>query len=584
MIRRIYSDLPKFKALDFGPGLNILLADKSPGATDRQTRNRAGKSSLIEIIHFLTGGDAGSFKKEAILQSTFGMEWDIAGSRVLVERTGNKPNKVFIADGATNNWIYTPEVEKADEKPSLTNTQWKNVLGQLMFKLDQETQTKSWGPKFRSLFSYFVRSENAGAFRTPVRQSVNQQRGDEQVALTFLIGLDWTIAQELQFVREKERTLREIRRATSQGMLGPIIGTTAELRTVLTVTEEKARVLSDQLKNFRVLPQYREFESEASSITRQLASLNDANTMDRELLAQLEEAINRETAPSATDVEGVFREVGTVLPGLVKRRFDDVRKFHESVVQNRKSYLEGEINAVRARMADRDREREKLDARRAELMLLLNTHGALEHFSNLQAELTRLRAEAENYKQQYQNAEHLESQKTELESDRNRLYQRLRQDFAEQQETVKKAILAFERVSSSLYEKAGRLTLKETTDGPEFEVTIQGAKSVGINKMQIFCFDMMLMQLCSERGIGPSFLVHDSHLFDGVDERQIANAIRQGAKLAEEFKFQYIVTMNSDDMPPNSLFPDNFNVDDHVLPVRLTDKTEDGGLFGFRFD
>ena len=55
MIRRVYSDLPKFKNLTFKEGFNVLLAEKSVGATDKQTRNRAGKSSLLDIIHFLSG-------------------------------------------------------------------------------------------------------------------------------------------------------------------------------------------------------------------------------------------------------------------------------------------------------------------------------------------------------------------------------------------------------------------------------------------------------------------------------------------------------------------------------------------------
>ncbi len=39
--------------------------------------------------------------------------------------------------------------------------------------------------------------------------------------------------------------------------------------------------------------------------------------------------------------------------------------------------------------------------------------------------------------------------------------------------------------------------------------------------MQIFCFDLMLMELQTERATSPGFPIHDSHLFDGVEAIQI---------------------------------------------------------------
>lgn len=100
--------------------------------------------------------------------------------------------------------------------------------------------------------------------------------------------------------------------------------------------------------------------------------------------------------------------------------------------------------------------------------------------------------------------------------------------------------------------------------------------------MQIFCFDMMLTLLSLRRGRSPGFLVHDSHLFDGVDERQVGKALALGASLAEEHGFQYIVSLNTDDVPRE--VPSSFNLEDYTLDTRLSDSTEDGGLFGFRFD
>ena len=125
------------------------------------------------------------------------------------------------------------------------------------------------------------------------------------------------------------------------------------------------------------------------------------------------------------------------------------------------------------------------------------------------------------------------------------------------------------------------MTIEGTSNGPIFEFPMQGSRSKGIRNIQIFCFDMMLMRLCAKRRIGPGFLIHDSHLFDGVDGRQIISALKVGAEIAEELGFQYIVTMNEDDAFKETT--EDFDLQKHILPNTLTDATEDGGLFGFRF-
>ena len=58
MIHRLFSpDLESFKEFTFGPGLNVIVADRTPEATERMTRNSAGKSSIIDVIHFVLGDD-----------------------------------------------------------------------------------------------------------------------------------------------------------------------------------------------------------------------------------------------------------------------------------------------------------------------------------------------------------------------------------------------------------------------------------------------------------------------------------------------------------------------------------------------
>ena len=573
MISRIFSSLTSFKELEFHSGLNVLIAQKEAGASDRQTRNRAGKTSLIEIVHFLTGARAerdSLFRTEALLNETFGMTFDLGGQVVTAER-GAKPRSKIHVSG--NHFV-------AGES-RITNSEWLKVLGEQMFALDVVQDHGGRKPTFRSLFAYFVRRQLSGAFTTPEKQATKQQPVDYQVALMFLLGLDWKIASDWQQVRDREKTLAELRKAAGAGALGRVIGKASDLRTQLTVAEAGLSELKTQVESFRVLPRYQELEAEADEITHTLNTLANGNTIDAAVVRDLETALEAEEPPSLTDLEAIYAEAGIVLPDVAFKRYDEVRSFHESVIRNRRDYLTGELSAALQRMESRDRQRAKLDQRRAEIMEILQSHGALEHFSKLQGEQGRQEAQVESLRQRFEAAEQLEGTKNELEIERNRLTLRLRRDFSEQSHRLREAILAFERTSKDLYESAGSMTIGPTANGPEFSFPMQGSRSKGIRNMQIFCFDLMLMRLSAEHGLGSGFLIHDSHLFDGVDGRQVISALRVGAQTAEDLGFQYIVTMNEDDAFKETLT--GFDLKEYVLPVVLTDATEDGGLFGVRF-
>lgn len=583
MIYRLYSSLLTFKNVEFHPGFNLLVAKKHYKSTDLQTRNRAGKSSFVEIVHFLLGGSAGReslFRKEELQDELFGMEFDLGPSRAVAERSGKTQGRTAIMRGAHPSWPVQPNNARSVAS-SLSTDDWRAVLGYIWFGLDSGDEDTRHKPTFRSLFSYFARRESDGGMRKPEFQSTMQQAWDQQVAVAFLLDLDWTLGADWQKVRDREKTLKELRRAAEQGAFGQIISTSPQLRTQLIVAEQALKRFNEGLERFEVLPEYHDLEREASALTQELGRLSNENTLDEELLESLNLALREEQAPEMRDFERLYRETGVIFPDAVKRRFEEVQRFHESVVANRKGYLGSELAGAEVRLTQRRTEMLRLDQRRGEILRLLRSTGALDQFQQLQQESLRLGAETEAIKQRFQAAEHLEGVKSELEIERGKLLQRLRRDMLEQNLRVAEAIGTFQEISTSLYEDAGSLTLIPSENGLKVEVQIQGDRSRGIKNMQIFCFDMMLMRLCAARGIGPKVLIHDSHLFDGVDERQVGKALYIGAKTAEACGWQYIVTMNEDDIPRT--IPEEFILDDYILPVRLTDEREDGGLFGIRF-
>jgi uncharacterized protein YydD (DUF2326 family) len=587
MIRRFASDLRSFKTLTFKTGLNILLADKSEGANDRQSRNGAGKTSFVELVHFLFGADA---RKESIFRSDALAEWifdvavDVAGETISAARSGAKPSRLLI-NGPVETWPIPPQFDAAAGLYELSNESWKANLGKLWFGLPLSAgdEAERFQPSFRSLFSYFARRQLSGGFQQPMQHSAMQQAWDQQVSICYLLGLDWTIAGKFQELRGQEKVAQELRKAARSGDLGRYFGKAADLRTRLTIAAARAVRLRQQLASFEVVPEYKELEREANALTREIDAFNADNVMDGDLLQQLRASLGEEDAPDLGDVTKLYAEAGVVLPNMVRRRFDEVERFHRSIIENRRAHLNAEISSAEARIAGRDQRTAQRDRRRRQIMSVLSSGGALEHYTNLREEAGRAEAEVEGLRQRLETAERIESTKAELDIERANLTKALRDDLHERDAILREAILAFEALSESLYEKAGSLTIAETGSGPQFDVHIDGQRSKGITNMQIFCFDLMLTEISLKQGRGPGFLLHDSHIFDGVDERQVAKALQLGAERAEATGFQYIVTMNSDALPREG-FRAGFDIRDHLLDTKLTDATDTGGLFGLRFN
>ena len=272
MIKRISADRESFKTLEFRPGLNILVADKHEGATERDSRNGAGKTSFVELVHFLFGASAppASIFRKALGDWKFRAEVEIAGEEGAVERSGDDGRFVQVA-GALAEAISPPQLfgEGRLCQVRVSVDAWNASLGERCFGLERapEDGGERFRPSFRSLFSYFARRVAAGGFQNPMLHSSRQQPWDSQVSLSWLLGLDWTISQRFQELREQEKRLKGLKALIQSGELARFAGGAAELRTELTLTRDRARQVRERLEAFRVLPDYEELEKEATLIT-----------------------------------------------------------------------------------------------------------------------------------------------------------------------------------------------------------------------------------------------------------------------------------------------------------------------------
>ena len=581
MLRRLSSSLATFKTLDFHENLNILVADRTQASTETDTRNGAGKSSVIELLHFLLGGRAerGSLPlKPELVEYVFSLELEwppLESSHPLRVSRGGKSREQIVFNPA----LSIAGKEDLTGAGQATNVEWQAAIESVLFRLPLDHPCVSG----RSMLSYYIRRPSAHSFNEATRHHPMQSSSDVAGNLCYLFGLNWHIAAEYKDVADKEGLRRKLRQAAKDPVLGRIVGNAAELRSQIAVAEQRAQVLERQLNEFRVLPEYERLKAEADSLTLQLRSETDQDVIDRQNLTQLEEAIEEEQPPESDYVERIYAELGVAFPNGVRRSYEDVRDFHDSVVRNRRYYLESEIRTIRDRMNARRELLRRVDTRRAEIMGTLEHGGALGSFLSLQKVLARDQADVQALRNRFEAADALEATDRQIKAQRVELQDRMSTDLSEREAAVTEATVLFSDYARALYgdDRTAYLVISADESGVRFSPHIESDESQGISSMVIFCFDLAMAVIAHRHGRGPDFLVHDSHLFDGVDSRQIARALDLGSAVAAAEGIQYIVTMNSDDL--QKAVGHGFKAEQYLLRVRLTDDRDDGGLFGFRF-
>jgi uncharacterized protein YydD (DUF2326 family) len=580
MIIGIRSDHPSFKNVEFEKGFNVILANRTKSSTDKDSRNGLGKSTLLEIIHFCLGSKNESLKIKELENWTFILDIILKGKTYTVSRNTKNFQKVKM-EGDSSEWPIKPVYDETKKAYFMKINDWTNVLGYLIFNLPTELNEQKYTPTFRSLISYFVR-RGVGSFQTPFKHYSQQKEWDIQVNNAYLLGLNWEFGAKFQNIKDKVNTLNELKKASEQGLLKGYVGSLGELEADRIRLEGEVQKLEQQLTSFKVHPQYYDIQKQADAITNEVHKLVNKNTLNKQILGKYEESFIEENDVSLDKVEKIYKDAGFIFDVSLKRNLQDVLSFHKEVVSNRRKYLQSEISRLKNEVGTQERQIESLSDKRAELLSILKTHGALEEYVKLQDRMNTLKQDLGNIKNKIDNTKKFDDGKSALKIEKEQLLQIARRDFDERKSLVEEAIQIFNEYSEYLYSEPGILSIDTRDTGFKFDIDIKRTRSQGIGYMKVFCYDLMLIRLNSKR-LNIKFLIHDSAIFDGVDERQIAKAMELAESESAKYGFQYICTINSDSVPYND-FSDNFRSKfDSYVRLELTDENEEGGLLGFRY-
>ncbi len=577
MLRAVRADKPGFRPVTFEPGFNVILADLTQKSTVKDTRNGLGKTTLIEIMHFCLGADRYEEKLGSLEDWTFHLDFTVGERPVTASRRLDDAGRVLV-EADTAGWPLQPR-EYADHTYGYSRNDWTKLLGALFFGLPVESGGK-YAPSFRGLISYFIR-RGRDAYSNPFEHHRKQKTVDAQLFNAFLMDLDCQYPGQLQTLKDRLNALENLRKSVSDETVSRFFGTIGELEATRDRLEDKVERTAEQLRSFKVHPQYQAIEREANDLTRRAHELENDNIADTHLLSLYQETLQGESSPPDDKLIGLYKEAGVALPGVVLKRLEDVRTFHENLIRNRQAFLQTELERIQSAVDSRAEQITLATERRAELLAILSTHGALEEFNRLnQLHLDDIAA-LKDVHQRIQRLREFEEGKSRVKIETERLNQMARGDISDRSAELRHARNIFNRNSEALYNVPGKLVIDVSDTGYRFDIEIERSGSQGIECMKVFCYDLMLAELWAEQERGPKFLVHDSTIFDGVDDRQVAHALELAERLSREKGFQYVCLLNSDDIPTGR-FSEGFDLRRFVR-LRLTDDKPAGSLLGFRF-
>lgn len=578
-LRALTSSDSRFKSLRFHEGLNILVADRTEISEQGDSRNSIGKTSFVKVLRYVLGGDLPSdFKAPELSEHTF------TATLSLPSLDGHGADEVTVTRAVSpTTRVHVSGWSVVEGSMDLHVDEWREFLSRRVFHIPEDvsrpTAGQLWGQLIRTYFG------------NPIKGHQSEADWESGVKIGYMLGLSPAILGKAGDLDRLTKQGKAIRAAVREGAIAHLSLDESALRAQLATARRQRDRTQDDLRSFKVDEQYAEHQQRADRLSASIQRLNDEGLALQRRSRELDEALRDEVASSQEDdltarLARVYAEIGLVLPDTVSRRYEEVRAFHESVIRNRRSFLEQEFSAVRERLDAIDTERRALDGQRSEVMQLLNETVALDTFLSIQRELAKQESDVADLERRLEAASSISTISDTIKLRTAELVASVRTELNERDDKLDESISLFSELGAEIYtDREASLLVSPTAKGLlSVEPRISGDASTGVRSVETFMLDIVCEMAAIAAGRAPRILVHDSHLFDAIDGRQVASCLNIGARLAEEHGFQYIVTLNSDFIASVEAQSDGaFDAEPYILSTRLTDETEAGGLFGFRF-
>ena len=522
---KLTADNESFHPIEFREGINIIVGKKTnpSNIVDGKTFNGVGKSLIVHLVHFCLCSNKIEPFKEKIPDWTFTLFFSHNGEEHKISRNTSSQDEIFIDD----------------QKKKLTEA--RNILLNMVVS-DNLPIT------FQSLLSCFARRYRS------CYNKYNQSSSypDDYIALLhngFLLGLNIDLIINKKKLRTEQENLKKTERFFKKD---PIFKEyycgNSDAQLDKDELEFEVERLKKELSEFKVSNNYHEIEKEANEVSFKKKELENEIAVIENNIKNINSALNIQADLSVERVVKMYESATVEIPDMVKKSLSEVENFHKNLIHSRNTRLKSELKSNQDSLQKKIEILEKLGSQMDQLLVYLDTHGALEEYSALNQQLIDLQVRL-NHIQEYQNM--LRAFQKKLNEIKNQF---LLEDkntetyLIEAEAHLKTLRQKYYEMTKLFYQKKRSGLIIENNIGENqlrfnLEARIEDDSSDGVNEVKIFCFDMLLLL---QKMSNFEFIIHDSRLLANMDPRQRATLYRVAYDNCKDNGLQYITTINED--------------------------------------
>lgn len=531
LIKRLYTDPEIITAIEFEPGVNIVLGESDETSSKN---NGVGKSLCIEFINF------------ALLKKK-------SESRVAkVPKENFDPSTLICVDLVIGNEPITIRRSIAEaERPRIVAHGRETIFAKLEDATDYLTEMLFRGRLaqvgFREILGPLIRDERS-EFKSLVACFDTKARvPDNYSPHLMLLGVDLRIyrtikeiQRELDQIAIEEQRIKDSVKLIRQKSFD-------DARSDLNALDEEVEKIREGIDSLENMPAYDIVKNEILAIEDRMDNLRRRKeVLVRRVSSLAPIAVEPEIA--VDEVQDFYDQLKAGLGTNIVRELREVLSFKAKIEQFQRHLLVEKTEVLDVEIRDVNQQLVQLDRQYAKLLGVLNQDGELRNlrqtYASFQAksdELGQLKSFFGRYDQILIDRQ---TKKSELEAERL-LMQASVSSAAEGLRSFEKTILAIHQFIQGSKKASFEVRVTSKKQVVEIALRIDDDGSHSVEREKVFIYDVALMLNDFTRDRHPGVLIHDN-IFD-VDDDTLQRSLEYvltRAPWADEQ--QYILTLNVD--------------------------------------